>query len=71
MKLRKNMKLGNKIYLILISCFFSLNLLIAEEKISTSPLINIEKIKPSFEELVEDSEATFSQQDLKKKKIKN
>ncbi len=63
------MKLGNKIYLILTFFFISCNSLIAEEKITTSPLINIEKIKPSFEELNEENENTSSNQMLKEKKI--
>ena len=42
------MKLGNKIILIIL---FSFNFLQAEQKITTTPLINIDKIKPSFEDL--------------------
>ena len=59
------MKLGNKIIIIF---FLSLSFLNAQDKITTSPLINIEKIKPSFEELEEDSDKTLSNQDLKEKK---
>ncbi len=62
------MKLGNSIYLILIFALISFNFLIAEEKIVTTPLINIEQIKPSFEESDEDNKSSFSQQNLKKKK---
>ena len=40
MILKKNMILGNRLYLILILYFFYLNFSIAEEKIITSPLIN-------------------------------
>ena len=43
------MKLGNKIYLILLAQLILFNSLSAEQKITTSPLINIEEIKPSFE----------------------
>ena len=43
------MKLGNKILLIILSYLFSLNISVSEEKIITSPLINVDKIKPSFE----------------------
>tara|TARA_B100001564_G_C20269795_1_gene503217 strand:+ start:16 stop:516 length:501 start_codon:yes stop_codon:yes gene_type:complete len=61
------MKLGSKIYCILF--FLSiLNVSQAEEKIVTSPLINIEKIKPSFEEIIEDNENTAVNKILKKKK---
>ena len=42
----------------MISLFFlvEFNSADAEDKIVTSPLINIDQIKPSFEELVEDNE---------------
>ena len=68
MKLRKNMKLGNKIYFILIFIFISLETLIAEEKIVTTPLVNIEKIKPSVEDLDEDNQINISQQNIKERK---
>ena len=64
MILRKNMKLGNKIYVTLILFFCFLPLSYAEEKITTSPLINVENIKPSFEELEDISEKNLL--DLKK-----
>ena len=63
------MKLGNRIYQILILFFFFFNFSNADEKISSSPLINLEKIKPSFEELANDSEKIPSGQNLKEKKI--
>ena len=62
------MKLGNNIYLIIIIFFFSSNISYTEEKISTSPLLNIEDIKPSFEELEELNENTSINKDLKEKK---
>ena len=62
------MKLGNKVYQILILFFFFLNFSKADEKIATTPLINIEKIKPSFEELVDDNEKIPLSQNLKEKK---
>ncbi len=64
------MILGNRIFLILVFLIISKNYLIAEDKIITSPLINIEKIKPSFETLEEESENTSTKQDLKAKKEK-
>ena len=67
-KIRKNN--GNRIFLILVFLIISKNYLIAEDKIITSPLINIEKIKPSFETLEEESENTSTKQDLKAKKEK-
>ena len=63
------MKLGNNIYLIIIMFFFSSNFSYAEEKISTSPLLNIEDIKPSFEELEEVNENTSLKKNLNEKKI--
>ena len=68
MKLKKNMNLGNKKILIIILSIFSLNFLNANEKITTTPLINIEKITPSFEEIEEEDENVFSKQKLKEKK---
>ena len=64
------MILGNRIFLILVFLIISKNYLIAEDKIITSPLINIEKIKPSFETFEEESENTATKQDLKAKKEK-
>ena len=64
------MILGNRIFLILVFLIISKNYLIAEDKIITSPLINIEKIKPSFETLEDESENTSTKQDLKAKKEK-
>ncbi len=61
------MKLGNKAFLILLFYIFFTNLLFSEEKIVTAPLINIDEIKPSFEEL--DDQENFSiNENLKEKK---
>jgi len=65
------MKLGNRIYQIIILFFLTLNFSNADDKITTTPLINLEKIKPSFEELVNENENISLDQNLKKKKIKN
>jgi len=66
------MKLGNKFIPILILFFFSYNLSFAEDKITTTPLINLDKIKPSFEELNEENEnPTINQSIKEKKKLKN
>ena len=62
------MKPGYRIYLISIIIFFSSNFSYAEEKISTSTLLNVEDIKPSFEELEEVNENISSNKDLKEKK---
>ena len=61
------MKLGNKI-IILFFLFISFSN--ADEKITTSPLINIDEIKPSFEELVNENENISLDNSLKEKKNK-
>ncbi len=61
------MRLGNKFFLILLFYIFFSNLLNSEEKISTTPLINIDKIKPSFEEL-DNNENLSPNKSLKEKK---
>ena len=66
------MKLGNQASLFLFFFIIYFNTLIAEEKITSTPLINVEKIKPSFEEINEESEKISSKNNLKEKKdIKN
>ena len=51
------MKPGNNlIFFFAVSIILSIKVL-AEDKIVTSPLINLEKIKPSFEESVEENES--------------
>jgi len=61
------MKLGNKVLLISLIYFFFSNYLYPEDKIITSPLVNIDEIKPSFEEL-DDIENSISNEILKEKK---
>ena len=66
------MKLGNNIYQIIILIFIFSNYLNANDKITTTPLINIEEIKPSFEELIDENENISLDKNLKEKKnIKN
>ena len=60
------MKLGNKVLLIIL---FSFNFLQAEQKITTTPLINIDKIEPSFESLDLKDENNTSNKKLREKKI--
>ncbi len=62
------MKLGNRINLLAIVYFLTFNLCFSEEKIATSPLINVEKIKPSFDELVEENENISLNKNIKEKK---
>ena len=62
------MKLGNKTFLILLFYSFFSNLLFSEEKIVTTPLINIDEIKPSFAE-IDEKENFNPKKSLKEKKF--
>ena len=62
------MKLGNKIFFALLICI-SFNSINAEQKITSTPLINIDEIKPSFENIEDKSEISTSKKKLKEKKI--
>ena len=64
------MKLGNKTNLIFLF-FFSFNLSFAEDKISSTSLINLDKIKPSFEELNDENEKSLTNQEIKEKRKLN
>ena len=64
------MRLGNKFFSIILLAIIFFEVSFAEEKITFSPLINIDDIKPSFEELDEKNDTTNSRQSLKEKKIK-
>ena len=70
MKLKKSMILGNKICLILILTlyFIQTTVIRSEEKIISTPLINVDDIKPSFEEPSEENENISSNENLKEKK---
>ena len=63
------MKPGNKtIYFIFLLNLFCISFSFAEEKIVTSPLINLEKLKPSFEEIEETINEETSNESLRNKK---
>ena len=62
------MNRGNKIIFFFILHCLTHNLSLAEDKIKSSPLINLDKLKPSFEELNENKENNTINKDLKKKK---
>ena len=69
---KKNMNLGNKIYFYLFLFFLFNTFSSAEDKITATPLINLEKIKPSFEETNEENEnLTIDLNIQEKKKIIN
>ncbi len=63
------MILGNKLFLVLFLIFFSISFTKAEQTITTSPLINIDDIKPSFENSDEKNEEGTIANKLKEKKI--
>ncbi|MDC0545040.1 DUF2155 domain-containing protein [Pelagibacteraceae bacterium] len=65
------MKLGKQINLFLILFFLLPNFSFAEDKISSTPLINLDKIKPSFEELNAENDDFTTDQNLKEKKKSN
>ena len=65
------MILGSRAFLFLILCFISINHSFSEDKISTSPLLNVEKIKPSFENIDEENVELYSNKNLKEKKTKS
>ena len=62
------MKPGNRLLLAIIFYFIIFDFTLAEEKIVTSPLINVEKIKPSFEEPEQENDVISSNKKLKQKK---
>ena len=66
------MRLGskNKHFLIILILFFPHKGL-ADDKITSTPLINIEEIKPSFEEINESSESVTIEKNIREKKKKN
>ncbi len=62
------MKVGNKINLLIFFWVFFFNsVFLAEEKILSAPLINLNKIKPSFEEIDQSNENSSSKVIIKKK----
>ncbi len=64
------MRLGNKLYLF-IYFFLYLNISFAEDRITSTPLMNIDEIKPSFEVLDEKNENSSLNKNLKEKQIVN
>ena len=61
------MKHGNKIFNIFFVTLFFHNFTLAQDKITSSPLINLDQIKPSFEE-PENNEEIISGKKFKNKK---
>ena len=66
------MKPGNNIKTILVFLvFFFPSVLFAEEKITSTPLVNLDKIKPSFEETNEKNDKIIVKKKSKKKRKKS
>ncbi len=65
------MKLGNQIKFLIFLIFANFQIMYAEEKITSSQLLNLDEIKPSFEELDGSNENLKSGKDIKNKKKKN
>ena len=63
------MKLGISLTLIIIY-FLSINLSFSDDKITSSTLLNLNEIKPSFEELNDNNETVSTKKNLKEKKKK-
>ena len=59
---------GSKFFSIFFLCIIFIKASFAEQKVTLSPLINIDDIKPSFEELDEKNETINTRQNFKKKK---
>ena len=68
MKIEKNIKPGNRLKFLIPLTFSFLFTFLLNAEITSSPLVNIEKIKPSFEEPSEDQETSTINKDLKEKK---
>ena len=64
------MRLGSKRFFLIFSLLFFYTLTsLAEDKVSTSPLINLNELKPSFEEVDDSKEDIKKNESIKKKKI--
>ena len=59
------MKLGNKLFFFSILFLYVCNFSFAEDKITSTPLINLEEIKPSFDGLSEENEKLLPNQNIK------
>ena len=66
----KNMRAGNNFIFLLLGVFFNSSICFAEEKIISSPLINLNEIKPSFEDIEEMKKDYGANEIIKNKKKK-
>ena len=65
------MQLGNKFLFFFIFFYIIFNVSVAENKITSSPLINLKKIKPSFDELNGEIDKLKTDKNIKEKKKLN
>jgi|TARA_B110001452_G_scaffold262397_1_gene262378 hypothetical protein len=61
------MKLGSKVIIFFIFFLYTYDLSFSDDKITSSPLINLNEIKPSFDELNEENENLMTGKKIKKK----
>ncbi len=66
----KNMNLGNKSSLILFFFIFFCSSVISEEKILSSPLLNLDELKPSYEDVDDEKNTLTSKQLILNKKTR-
>ena len=73
MKIKKNIKLGNKLkfFILNVILIFLPSLTFTEESIISTPLVNVEKIKPSFEEPSDILEKETIDKNIKEKSLTN
>ena len=71
MKNLKNMRLGNKLIFFIFSFFIFFSYSLAEDKILSSPLINLSDLKPSFEEIDESTSNEMVGDKIQKKNKTN
>ena len=64
------MRPGNNHLLLCIIFFFFTTNIFGDEKITSAPLLNLDNIKPSFEEPDTSNDTVITRQNLKKKKEK-
>ena len=62
------MKLGNNIFFLITLIFFYHSTTFSEDKIITTPLINLEELKPSFEEIDNIVDEPVADDSIKNKK---
>jgi len=65
MILKKNTKFGNKLFFLIIFFLLGYNSLFGEDKIKSTPSINLDKIKPSFDISKDENVNSITNQNIK------